>query len=87
MLKKRTFCPKRTLKNCWQLCFLVGVAFFCTSSCDTYFQPYDYDKNEEAKLKRGSYSIKFRNKELHVEKKFKLNKPKKRHVEPAPPQE
>jgi hypothetical protein len=55
--------------------FLALAVIIFTGCCGISFAPYDYDKGEDAKLKRGTYSLRFKNKEFHIEKKFKLSKP------------
>lgn len=53
------------------LSFLLAT-WLLTGCCGMDFEPYDYKKSEDAKLKKDDYSIRLRGKQLQFEKKIQL---------------
>lgn len=55
------------------------VTFILLTACKgTVFEPYNYSKAEDAKLKTKNYSVKVRGHELKLERKIPFPKPKRR---------
>ncbi len=50
------------------------IALLFAGCCDIAFEPYNYNTSEEAKLKRGHYSVRVKSKQLIIEKKIRFKK-------------
>ncbi len=50
----------------------VSILFLLTGCCDLSFEPYNYEKLEDAKIKIKGYSIRMHDGHIQIEKKMKL---------------